>query len=295
MRTLVALCCALLALPLAAAAQPGTSSALTLSVSSSQAVYGHPVLLSGRLSGSHAAGRAVALDAWPYGAAAAHRLAVVTTDGGGAWTYRAHPAIQTAYQANGPGAMSARVTVGVHPAITVTRLANGRLRASVHAGHSFTGRFVQLQTGNADGSWTTVDRKRLSRASQAVLTPPAGTGDVRVAMSVNQSGAGYLGATSRRVSFEVGPVSLSALCADRPLRPSRRSQRAPRERPRRGARRDHRLSVRRGRRSGSASSRAASAAASASPRTRRSSRRTPPGRARPGRAERWSSTSGRRS
>jgi hypothetical protein len=93
------------------------------------------------------------------------------------------------------------VTVGVAPAMSVTVLANGRIRAMVHGGHAFDQRFVELQTRSATGRWTTVGRKRLSTASIAVFSATLPTSTIRVAMSINQAGAGYLGAASHALAY----------------------------------------------------------------------------------------------
>src|SRR4051812_30902621 len=105
-----------LAIPLAAAARPAAHSALTLSLSSPRTSFGHAVVLSGRLSGGHVAGRTVVVDATPYGDASAHRVATATTNARGDWRVAVHPRIQTTYRAGAAGAASARVTVGVEPA-----------------------------------------------------------------------------------------------------------------------------------------------------------------------------------
>ena len=220
MRTLVALIAALVAIPLAAAARPTVPSALSLSVSSYRVLYGHGLTLSGRLTGAHHAGRAVTIDAWPYGASSPHRLAVVVTDVAGSWSLRTKPAIQTGYQAEVATAMSPRVTIGVAPEVSLTRLANGRLRVRVHAAGRFAGKFVQLQSRNRDATWTTVERTRLSSAAIAVIRPVPGTSTLRVAMSVNQAGAGYLGASShaltvRLVSLTLAPSTLTVLYGHR--------------------------------------------------------------------------------
>jgi hypothetical protein len=207
-RTLVALVAGLVAIPLAAA-RPGAPPALSLSVSSDKVLYGQSVTLSGRLAGAADAGRVVVIDAWAYGESTPQRLAAVTTDAHGFWTFKARPTIETIYQANAATTMSRRLTIGVAPKISVAKLANGHLRVRVSAGRSFDRRFVQLQSQNADGTWTTVDRKRLSAASIAVLKPPASAATVRVAMSVNQAGAGYLGSAGGALPYRAEPLMLT--------------------------------------------------------------------------------------
>ena len=59
-RSLIAVAAALLAVPLAVGARADGSSALTMKVPAYKVLYGHHVVLSGRLWGADHAGRAVA-------------------------------------------------------------------------------------------------------------------------------------------------------------------------------------------------------------------------------------------
>ena len=80
-------------------------------------------------------------------------------------------------------------------------------RASPALG-SFAGRFVQLQRRTAAGRWVTIKRLRLNSRSAGLFRPvtfraalPSGRSTLRVAMSINQAGAGYLGGFSRTIVF----------------------------------------------------------------------------------------------
>jgi hypothetical protein len=173
-----------------------------MSVSSPKVLYGHSVTLTGRLTGGLVAGRKVTVDAWPYGASSPHRAATTSTNVNGAYSFKLNPKIQTTYQAHTGRTMSTKLTVGVSPTISVTVLANGRVRAQVMPGRKFEGRSIELQQRNSNGTWTTVVRKKLSAASIAVIEPKLPTSTIRVAMSVNQAGAGYLGAASHPLLFK---------------------------------------------------------------------------------------------
>ena len=200
MRTFVVLLAGLALVPSALGIRAGTPSTLSLSVSSHRALFGHGVTLTGRLTGANRSGRAVSIVAWPYGRSAPHRLGVAHTTANGRWAFKAAPKLQTAYQAHAAGTVSPRVVVGVAPSVAVHVLANGRLRVQLAAGRSFNGRFVELQRRSSNGAWQTIDRKRLSSASIAVLAPSLPQSTIRVAMSVNQAGVGYLGAQAMRSS-----------------------------------------------------------------------------------------------
>ena len=158
-------------------------------------------MLSGRLTGGTVAGRTVVIDARPYGTSAPHAVAVVSTGPGGKWSYRVNPTIQTSYDAHAAGTKSLGATVGVAPLATVTELGNGRIRAEIDAVRPFGSRFIELQRLTVAHTWSTVQRKRLSSASIAVLSPKLPTSIIRVAMSINQAGAGYLGAASHPLVY----------------------------------------------------------------------------------------------
>jgi hypothetical protein len=95
-------------------------------------------------------------------------------------------------------------------------MANGRVRVQLAGARSFYGRFIELQRRAGNGRWQTVLRKRLSPASIAVLAPSLPESTIRVAMSVNQAGAGYLGAASHAVTYRprrltIEPASFKVL------------------------------------------------------------------------------------
>lgn len=202
MRKLAFLLTGLVLVPSAMAARASTPQALSMNASSHRALYGHMVTLAGRLRGGLTAGRTITVDAWPYGASAPHLAATAHTNANGVFAVKVDPRIQTMYQAHARSTSSPQVTVGIAPEVMATVLPNGRVRAQVSAGRTFEGRTIQLQKRNADGSWTTVARKKLSGASIAVIEPNLSTSTIRIAMSVNQAGAGYLGAMSHPLLFK---------------------------------------------------------------------------------------------
>jgi hypothetical protein len=97
------------------------------------------------------------------------------------------------------------VTVGVRPAVSLRMITGKRLTSRVVAAKSFAGKTVQLQRLLPGNHWTTLGRTRLNGKSAAVFSQailPRGTSLIRVAMSVNQAGAGYLGAFSRTLTLK---------------------------------------------------------------------------------------------
>ena len=75
--------------------------------------------------------------------------------------------------------------------------------ARVYAGRSMARKQIQLQRLSAFGQWVTIKRISLDLNSRARFqaTLPCGPNRLRIAMSVNQSGAGYLGAFSREITW----------------------------------------------------------------------------------------------
>ena len=95
MRTLLILLAGLALVP-SALASNGAHETLSLSASAFRALYGDRVTLTGRIAGRPLAGRAIIIEAWPYGQSAPHRLAVVRTSANGKWTLKVGPRIETA-------------------------------------------------------------------------------------------------------------------------------------------------------------------------------------------------------
>ncbi len=141
--------------------------------------------------------------------AARPRTAFVVTRGGGYWSYRAKPAIQTAYQARVGARPSRTVTVGVQPAVSVRELGAGRLSVQVLPGWRFRGRMIKVQRLVAAGAWHTVMQKQLGSRSALVFTPSMPSSTIRIALSVNQAGAGYLGGVSHRLRYHAYSLSIA--------------------------------------------------------------------------------------
>ena len=113
------------------------------------------------------------------------------------------PPILTTYQASWRGAFSLPATIEVKPKITLGVNSGWRIRVW---GGRFAGRAVQFQRLNPlSGQWVTLRKPLLDRANRARVRfqLPKGVNRVRVAMSVNQAGAGFLGAFSPEVVWRV--------------------------------------------------------------------------------------------
>jgi Fibronectin type III domain len=178
-----------------------TTTGVTLATPALRVVYGRGLMLSG-LVPVRRAGELVTLFAQTYGEGSPRSIATVLTTADGTWRYLAKPRIQTSYLASWNGSRSAATVVAVRPAVSLRRTATGRLATRVVGARSFAGRVVQLQRRSATGRWVTIKRVQLNRRSAALFraTLPRGRSTLRIAMSVNQAGSGYLAGFSRAIT-----------------------------------------------------------------------------------------------
>jgi len=174
----------------------GLPPTLTLAASSQYIVAGDKVTLSGAVS-NHKGGEQVTIYYQPYPQPNLIQRATVMTAADGTFSFIVAPQILTSYQATWKGAYATPTSVQVQPKLTLGRNNGWIIHAS--AGRSFAGRAVQLQRLNtATGQWVTLKKVLLNAHSSAkvIVTLPKGLNQLRVTMSVNQAGAGFLGGTS---------------------------------------------------------------------------------------------------
>ncbi len=180
-----------------------TIAAITLQSSTTQVVYGAAATLSGTIA-TRQSGVTVSILQTQYGNASATTLGTAVTGAGGTWSFQARPRIQTSYQGKAPDGTSSPVTVGVRPAISLRVITGKRFTTRAAAASSFVGKTVQLQRLLPGNRWETVAKAELNSRSAAIFAAarlPRGTSLIRVAMSINQAGAGYLGGFSRTLSY----------------------------------------------------------------------------------------------
>jgi hypothetical protein len=179
--------------------------AVTLAATSSRVIFGHPVRLAG-IVGTKLPNQRVTVFAKRFDAGSFTAVTTVLTGVGGSWTLTVRPKIGTTYKALFNSNGSPAVTIAVRPAITVhaVRKTAGHFSTHVAGAHSFAGRIVQLQRRLANGGWRTIARRALNRHSATVFAPRLARGrwTLRVAMSVNQAGAGYLAGFSGSIGYK---------------------------------------------------------------------------------------------
>jgi hypothetical protein len=175
---------------------------VTLGARARTVVYGRAVLLSGRVPNTQP-GQQVTVFGQRFGVGSPRAIAIVLTEAGGVWRYLARPAIQTSFSASWNGLTSSSMVVGVRPAVRFRRVGRARFSTRVVAARSFAGRRVKLQRRTRAGRWVTVKRVRLNRRSAAVFRVRLrkGTSRLRVVISVNQAGPGYLAGISRTIVY----------------------------------------------------------------------------------------------
>jgi hypothetical protein len=180
-----------------------TTEAVTIRAGTFEVVYGRRLTLSGAVSNGQASER-VTLLAQSFGESSFSAITTVTTGAGGAWSYAAKPTIRTVYEASWKNATSV-AAVGVRPLVSFHVITRARFSMRVVAARSFARRVVQLQR-RSGRRWATVKRVRLNNRSAAIFRARLrhGRSTLRVVMSVNQAGAGYLAGISRTIVFRRG-------------------------------------------------------------------------------------------
>jgi plastocyanin len=159
--------------------------------------YGAGLRLAGTIS-SGAANQDVSIWAQPFGQASYAKVVDLKTATGGVYDWTTVPQVLTNFQARWGARSSAIVAVGVRPRVTFIRRSPWFV-TSVKAGRSFAGRFVYVQRKSSLGQW--VNRKKVvlggSGARRFKLDLPRGRHTLRVFMTTNQAGTGYIWSHSR--------------------------------------------------------------------------------------------------
>jgi len=206
MRRFVVLLVLLTAIAIAGTAQAAGGPSSTLQLSADRVLYGNHVAVTGRLS-SHESGQHVGILVRPYGETA--RTVTITTRDGGYWSFRPVPTKTTTYRVRIGSHDSGALTVGVQPRVSIDELGNGKITARVEGARTFRGSEVALQLRQANGAWETVLKKALGPNSAATFETTLRSSTVRISMSVNQAGAGYLGTASHALLYHNYKLTLA--------------------------------------------------------------------------------------
>jgi plastocyanin len=179
----------------------GLPPTLTFAASSQYVVFGDKVTLNGTVS-SHKGGESVTIYYQPYPQPNLIQRVTLLTAADGTFSFIVAPQIATSYQAAWKGAYATPTSIQVQPKLTLGRNNGWIIHAA--AGVSFHGKAVQFQRYNTStGQWVTLKKVILNTKSSGKLLYklPKGLNQLRLTMSVNQAGAGFLGAISPTVKY----------------------------------------------------------------------------------------------
>jgi plastocyanin len=179
----------------------GAPPTLTFASSTAIVIYGTQATLTGVVS-NHQPGEQVTIYYQPYPQPNLIERVTLLTTTGGEFSFIVEPQILTTYEATWKGAYATPTSIEVTPKLTLGR--NNGWIIHVAGGRTFAGRAVQLQRlNNATGQWVTLKKVLLNAKSSArvLYRLPKGVNHLRVTISVNQAGAGFLGAISSTVTY----------------------------------------------------------------------------------------------
>jgi plastocyanin len=176
----------------------GPPPSISIATSAPILYYGSTATLSGVVS-NHRAGENVTVLGKPYPQTSFAVLATVVTGTGGAWSYVTKPTILTDYQATWNRASSVVVRTEIKPRIEIWYSRRTRVFwTAVAPAASQAGHTLYFQRLSSFGQWVTRKRVPLSGLAAAKFRAslPRGRSRVRLYMTVNQAGPGFLSSES---------------------------------------------------------------------------------------------------
>jgi plastocyanin len=179
----------------------GPPPSVSIGASAPIVTYGAGIALSGTVS-SQQPNETVEVWAQPYGQASFALAATVLSGPGGVWSYATKPELLTLYKARWKNLESPVATIGVMPSLSLRRI-NGWFVVKAVAARKFAHRAVTIQRFNSFGQWVSLKKVTLnsSGAQRFKVRLPKGLSQLRIAMSVNQAGAGYVGGFSKTITY----------------------------------------------------------------------------------------------
>ena len=182
----------------------GPPPAVTIGASAPIILFGQTITVSGQVS-SGQSGEKVDVYAQQYGSPSAQLLASLLTGPNGVWSVNVKPTLATTYGAHWKSLVSSTVTVGVRPAISFAILKHQRAVIKVKAATSHAGRKVYIQRFTKFHEWVKFRSVKLGSTSGRSfrLHLKRGRYTLRVYMSINSAGAGYLEGYSRTIVYRV--------------------------------------------------------------------------------------------
>jgi plastocyanin len=175
----------------------GPPPSVSIASSSGAVFFGAAIHVTGFIS-SGAANQTVEIWSRPVGQGSFAKAVELKTVSGGGYDWSTIPDILTEYQAKWGSRSSIVASVAVRPRLSFIRRAPYFV-ASAKSGSSTTGRWVYVQRRSALGQWVNIKKVRLgsSGARRFKLTLKPGRNLLRLFMTTNQAGSGYLWSNSR--------------------------------------------------------------------------------------------------
>jgi plastocyanin len=178
----------------------GPPPAITIGAASPILDYGQSTHITGAVSNKKA-GETVTVWAQPFGQVSPVQIATLLTSTNGVWDVMVKPTLLTNYQAHWKSTVSAQVGVQLRPAV-VFGAAKRWGSVKIKTDRSLAGKKVYLQKFTRFHEWVKVRPVVLGNGSakRFLLELPGGHRyAVRIFMSLNQIGAGYLDGFSKTV------------------------------------------------------------------------------------------------
>ena len=176
----------------------GPAPAVTVGVSLPIVTAGNGIRITGQVTPA-AVGDTVIVYAQPYPQVSFVEIARVQTTTNGVYEFIHVPTILTNYKVAWRGRESAVVSTAVSPALSLARVGSWFVTRA-RAAKSFSGRWVYVQRLNRFGQWVSLRKVYFNRQSTQrfkLPTLPRGLSRIRVYMTTNQAGAGYVFSSSR--------------------------------------------------------------------------------------------------
>lgn len=175
----------------------GPPPSISIASSSGAVFYGVGIHISGVIS-SGAANQTVQIWQRPFGQASFAKVVDLKTVSAGGYDWTTVPAVLTEYQARWGSRSSAVAMVAVRPRLTFKRRAPYFI-AAAKANTSLAGRWLYVQRRSRLAQWVNIKKVRLgdSGARRFRLKLKTGRNLLRLFMTTNQAGSGYLWSNSR--------------------------------------------------------------------------------------------------
>jgi plastocyanin len=181
----------------------GNPPSISIGASTGIMIAGSDIHVGGAISPA-AVGETVTISAQPFGQASFAEIARVQTTTNGVYDFITSPQILTQYKATWRGRTSAVISVAVAPRLTLSKIRSWFVARAQSPAKSFAGRYVYVQRQNRFGDWVRIKKVFLNRqGAKRFKLPglPNGMNRLRILMSTNQAGSGYIFGTSQTLSF----------------------------------------------------------------------------------------------